>query len=1486
MGFRYQDLKDRGESIELERKESFTTERSHNGYIKRRKTLLRERFSHPHAKEVRKQQKQQSQRSAVLTTHRPATESGRNTTETFDNSPGSTALLNTCRDKSHLERAVNRTSVHLKRLAHEIDNEITKLKRERDKLMSRTRPHPLMRNAAIQNDFRVDEATTKLSLEQFNKLSNNIEFTIEKLSSQHKFVCTSPRCARDEQTSCRPRMRTIGLQKNTQRSSANCDNLKHLKAKLDTALHCSATNLEATLKAKGLLETAPPNCYAFDYGGTGDGQNSLKLYHLQNCRCAGGCNQNDCSCKKVCEHYNSSGNYNGMLCNKNTYVEKGFTPCSEYKYCRDEYRYDYPKQNNCMVPVMNAPCTPCVPCQPYPPCQPCIPYLPPCPTYNESRSSKGKAQVIYGRQLSDLNTDEFYHPTGPSRTKRSPTKHGSARLSNTKERLTVDVPKDGRTQVDIERHDRARSKSPRKREGDEKTKQRNYYQTAKGAPPDKAKRQVRERNKSQRKSESSGSVDSAEGARHTQSKEKLLEITFTKERRRKHSSESGDDCVQYELQTPDREYSRETRHSMKQMTITAYKPCKPDENETGRWKKKNHKSKDQGDDDKTWDERLRQAKDPRDVDDWNAGIPTITEVYDDYRVGDAWTAEEDNVVGQPATSQYVGGYRQLLDASPRRSYDIMPVQKNTVRDIPPSHSPRPGQRSRPAEWQNVDERGRGSRGADSRDITGNGFGRDGQHRTGSEYSHSRQSDSFRAYGLEEKPGRDGSYSPIKKGATGYDEESRRAYTPSDKSRPDATASPNGKPRSRRAAPNRDQDSNVMATPDTKYTSDGKLYGARESDPSPIRIPLAAHTSDGQQKDFIKAKPQGEYGAEKMYSEQKRLERDDSVSEEKRRIDKSGKLDTGHIVSPGTASEVPEIKIEDLNESDRSARSAKDESPLANLPERDKFAIKGEMVLEPQQALELKYKDGDKLRQTEDQTGPSGKVSGAADKSRKPETHDATERDGRGPESIKPTDRTERSERLSRPDTLGESYVSGRMGEATDPDRYQLLSPFPSLESPAIYMRPRTTNPDYATACRPPSVDCPRNASPRVNCIENAGDVYMCQPRLCNTPNGSPPSSPCRCVSPKRSGSEVPYAKLGDQYTHSPVRQLAATSHLAIALQPDAATGNYIPCPSPRISKNCIYLRSTGTQYSDTNIGGQEDRCAPQYAPLPKQCRKSEETAKSLCMAPCSSVRGSPRQDLHSNCDSESPRSNYKFLCDEENEEYDGKVNFSNDQWCEMMEITNSEKTRTIIAQQQQREQQQKQCSQSTGYKKFFLPRRYEKKVVPGQPLSDCNNMSPWADGLQNPPPKSLQQQPRYPNIMDRRTPRFNATMPPHQEMPEEEARCAQEMPQYPQYMPQPHVKFLEQNLRQYENCDPSCYARAEETNFQNQDRSAMLEQTPRDRSCFDAYREYENTRIPEFTGCPCMFKTYLNMVTLYYPEYRIRICDSDTAIEDDEFTNY
>lgn len=763
-----------GDSIELERKESYTTERSHNGYIKRHKSVLRERFPHPNAKETRKQQKRQTKRSAFTTTHRPATASEHTTTETFGNSPGSGALLTTCRDKSHLERAVNRTSVQLKRLAHEIDNEISKLKRERDKLMFRSRPHPLMRNAAIQNDLPHVDVEPLKKLKGFDtQFANNIEFTIEKFSSEHKFVCTSPRYARDEQTSCRPRMRTIGLQKDTQRGAVE-DNLQNLKAKLDAALHYSATNL-AGLKTKGLLDTPPPNCYAFDYGGTGDGQNALNVYHLQNCRCAGGCNQNDCNCAKTYERYNSVGNYNGMLCNKNTYVEKGLTPCKEYKYCRDEYHYNYPSQSKCVVPATNQSCVPCSSCvpayQPCQPCQPCIPCLPPCPTYNECLPAKHKEKVIYGRRVSDLKTDDFYHPTGSHSPKHSPYKHGSTRHSKNKERLTVDVPKDGRTLVDIERSgDRSRSKTRRKSESEEKTKQRSSkaYDVV-SARKANEKHQLRER-KPRQGSESSGSVDSSEKTHQMKSKEKLLEITFTKERRHKPSSES-DECITYELPKVCRDYSRETKRSLKQMTITAYKPCKPGESEgkSDLERKKKDKSKGQGaDDDKTWDERLRRTEYGPEQEDWHAGVPTITEVYDDYRVGDTYPAEEHKIIQEPTEPPYMGSYREMFHASPQRSYDIMPVQKNTVRDLPPPDSPERGRRTqREKPTRPIGRPG----GSYERERTVSGIGPDGQARIGRE---GRQRDSyekersgvFRAHGLEEKPRFDTDYRDVGKQGTG------------------------------------------------------------------------------------------------------------------------------------------------------------------------------------------------------------------------------------------------------------------------------------------------------------------------------------------------------------------------------------------------------------------------------------------------------------------------------------------------------------------------------------------------------------------------------------------------------------------------------------------------------------------------------------------------------------------------------------------------
>lgn len=679
--------------------------------------------------------------------------------------------MTTCRDKSHLERAVNRTSVQLKRLAHEIDNEITKLKRERDKLMFRSRPHPLMRNAAIQNDLHANiESWDKLK-DLETQLANNIEFTIEKFSSQHKFVCTSPRYARDEQTSCRPRMRTIGLQKETQRSAVE-ENLQNIKTKLNAAIHYSATNLDS-LKTKGLLDTAPPNCYAFDYGGTGDGKNAVNVYHLQNCRCAGGCN--DCNCTKTCERYKSVGNYNGMLCNKSTYVEKALMPCNEYNYCRDEYHYNYPSQNKCVVPATNqscVPCSPCVPsyppCQPCRPCQPCIPCLPPCPAYSECQPAKPKEKVIYGRRVSDLNTEDFYHPTGSHATPKS-YKHGSTGHSKNKERLTVDVPKNGRTLVDIERSgDRSRSKTRRKNESEDKGKQR----TSKAydifsAREAHEKRQARERKPRQvHGSESSGSVDSSEKTRLMKSKEKLLEITFTKERRHRPSSES-DECITYELPKTNREYSRETKRSLKQMTITAYKPCKPGESEGKSDLDRKKKQKNKGlvaDDDKTWDVRLRQTDYPLEQDEWHAGVPTIEEVYDDYRVGDTYAGDEPKLIQEPTEPQYMGGYRDFFQVTPQRSYDIMPVQKNTVRDLPPSQSPERGRRIQREKPPRLSGRPGGSY---ERERTVSGTAREGQPRIGRdnrqrESYDKEKSEVFRAYGLEQKPRLDDGYRPVVK----------------------------------------------------------------------------------------------------------------------------------------------------------------------------------------------------------------------------------------------------------------------------------------------------------------------------------------------------------------------------------------------------------------------------------------------------------------------------------------------------------------------------------------------------------------------------------------------------------------------------------------------------------------------------------------------------------------------------------------------------
>ncbi|XP_050335972.1 uncharacterized protein LOC126762942 isoform X2 [Bactrocera neohumeralis] len=1717
MGFRYQELKDRGDSIELEHKESYTTERSHNGYIKRHKTVLRERFPHPNAKEARKQQKQHTKRSAYTTTLRPETASERNTTtETFGNSPESGALLTTCRDKSHLERAVNRTSVQLKRLAHEIDNEIAKLKRERDKLMFRSRPHPLMRNAAIQNDLHTKiESLDKLK-DFDTQFANNIEFTIEKFSSQHKFVCTSPRYARDEQTSCRPRMRTIGLQKDTQRGGVE-DNLQNLKAKLNAAIHYSATNL-AALKTKGLLDTTPPNCYAFDYGGTGDGQSAVNVYHLQNCRCTGGCNPNDCNCMKTCERYNNVGNYNGMLCNKNTYVEKAITPCKEYKYCRDEYHYNYPSQNKCVVPAPNqscVPCSPCVPCfQPCQPCQPCTPCLPPCPTYNECQAAKPQAKVIYGRRVSDLNTEDFYHPTASHATKSF--KHGSPRHSKNKERLTVDVPKDGRTLVDIERSgDRSRSKTRRKNESEDKTRQRSAkaYDVV---PARKAseKRQVRER-KPRQGSESSGSVDSSEKARQMKSKEKLLEITFTKERRHKPSSES-DECITYELPKASREYSRETKRSLKQMTITAYKPCKPGESE-GKYdldRKKKQKSKAQSaDDDKTWDERLRKMEYPPEPDEWHAGIPTITEVLDDYRIGDTYASDVPKIIQGPTDTQYRAGYGEFFQLSPQRSYDIMPVQKNTVRDLPPSQSPERGRRIQRESPMRSGEKPVGSH---ERERTVSGTGRDEQPRIGRvgrqrESYEKDRSEVFRAYGLEEKPRIEKGYRSVGKQDTersygrAFDE--RRSPT-EQKSRLDEGYRSVGKPDTERsygrAFDERRSPSAQKPRLDEGYRSIGKqgaershgrTYDERQSpseqkprldegyrsigkqgaershgrtydelqSPSEQKPRLdEGYRSIGKQgaershgrpydeqrtpRDYVRSKQEGErresntlhddtyepkftsstprsardyergitsderydprgsprkaydesnsaqmpgrtytpdetprsaryetHSPTRLHSPTRRMEdphtytpdakprfarglksddniefegfspshsRDDYEKPEGKRSSKDhSETDQRVVTDPGQTSEskvrkeedfkqeevtlmrsdqlgdidlsskkteisaadmkykadtqkagtytddyspkadikaestdttqrtesptasiprtgnqpgtdrgftgseeilekvppVPEITIEDTDESGRSAPSGRGKIPVISLREQAKSTIQGEMSPEPEQLRSPKYKDRDKLRQLDSRSQPEQIRSSPV---RQPGIHDGAVIGGG----------------FTRSDT------AGVMGGSASP-----LSPFPSLETPKIYMKPRALCTDYGTACFPPTEDdCTKRTSLRANCVANAGDAYMCKP--CTTQTTSPSASPRQCLCPAENGCEIPYEKLGDQYEHSPVRQLAANSHMAVALQSDTAIASYKPLPQQSLSKSCITLRSTGTQYSATIIEQKEDRCAPQYVPLPKECSEiyadqaKKSAAPSTCT--CDSSRQSQKSPLST---SDSMKTKYQFLCEENNEEQNGKVQIkNNEEWCGRVDI-NSEKRQIFIAQHKQ-----KPPTQCVDEQNYLLPWQQDEKFIPGQPISSCN-MTPWQNG----PMKLLQtvqKSPRFQNYAERRTPRFNATMPPHQEMPEEEDRCAEELSQY---KPQTRVQFMEQ----YSNCDPACYAQ-DGANLQNETAEPMRDCTPRGRLSFAYGGEYQ--QVPEFTGCPCMFKTYLNMVTLYYPDYRVQLREDCVEIEDDD----
>ncbi|XP_028898088.1 uncharacterized protein LOC105208957 isoform X2 [Zeugodacus cucurbitae] len=1481
MGFRYQELKDRGDSIELERKESYTTERSHNGYIKRHKTVVRERFPHPNAKEARKQQKQHAKRSAFSKTQRPEAASEHTATETFGNSPESGALLTTCRDKSHLERAVNRTSVQLKRLAHEIDNEIAKLKRERDKLMFRTRPHPLMRNAAIQNDLHTNiEPLDKLK-EIDTQFAKNIEFTIEKFSSQHKFVCTSPRYARDEQTSCRPRMRTIGLQKDTQRGAVE-DNLQNLKAKLSAAINYSGTNL-ADLKSKGLLDTAPPNCYAFDYGGTGDGQTALNVYHLQNCRFAGGCN--DCNCAKNCERYNSVGNYNGMLCNKNSYVEKGLTPCKEYKYCRDEYHYNYPSQNKCVVPVANQPCSPCVPsyqscqpCQPYQPCQPCIPCLPPCPLYGECQPAKHKEKVIYGRRMSDLNTEDFYHPTSSRSAKHSPNKHGSPRHSKNKERLTVDVPKDGRTFVDIERSgEPSRSKTRRKNESEGKTRQRSS-KTYDDVSARKAneKRQVRER-KPRQESESSGSVDSSEKARQMKSKEKLLEITFTKERRHRPSSESGEECIMYEMPKPCREYSRETKRSLKQMTITAYKPCKPVDSEG----KKKQKDKGQGaDDDKTWDERLRHAEYPAEEDDWHAGVPTITEVYDDYRVGDTYPVEGHKIIQEPTESPFVGGYREMYRVSPQRSYDIMPVQKNTVRDIPPSQSP---DRERRTERERPTRPSERLRESYERDRTASGTGPDGQRRIGRD---GRQRDSidkersevYRAYGLEGKPGRSygrtyderrspDDYGRSRQGDERYDPKfttstprSARDYERGIKSEqrydsrgqprkiydepsavPGRAYTPDGTPRSGRYARGVEQDDNIKMEAFSPSTSQDKYISSEKLDRK--RTPRDVISSSDQ-----RVGNDAQHTGERKFKQEDKLMQDEDtgLSSKKPEISATDMKFKADTEKPDDMSHKAKVKMESPD------------SPAASTPRTGKGPISDRGLIGDEQTMgnvpqvpEIKIEDTDESGRSAP-SGRGGKPEGKREQepqsTRSPKKEQIGSSPGRKPEVYAGT---------VSGTGFARSDAPGVMGAAASP-----LSPFPSLETPKIYMKPRALCTDYGKACFPPiEEECPKRTSPRANCVANAGDAYMCQ--ACNRQTACASPSPCQCSCAAESGSEIPYEKLGDQYTHSPVRQLAANSHLAVALQSDIAANNYKPLPQESLSKSCITLRSTGTQYSATIIERQEDRCAPQYVPLPKVCSEilAEEAQNSATQSTCTCDES--RRNNKPPCSSpDNTKNKYQFLCEEANEEYDAKMNLqNNEQWCGRVEI-NTEKRQIFIAQPKQEAEE----------KNYLLPWQQDEKFIPGQPISTCNT-SPWQDGSVK-FMQTVSKIPRYQNYAERRTPRFNATMPPHQEMPEEEDRCAQELPQY---KPQTRVQFMEQ----YESCDPCCYAR-NEANLQNEAADCMHEYTPRGRLSFAYGGEYQ--QIPEFTGCPCMFKTYLNMVTLYYPDCRVQLREDCVEIdEDDEF---
>lgn len=166
-------------------------------------------------------------------------------------------------------------------------------------------------NSTLQNDRTWDQT--------FNEQTpTNIKYTFEKYSSEHRMKTSASATThslyhRDEQTSCRPRMRTIGLQKNTQRSASVC-------GKKDPIFQNSALNL----KLNSIDSTIPVTAttYCFDYAPECNIGDFYKNNENQQCNNNNN-NQSNC-CQKYCQRVQcNSKNTNGLICNQNTYSEKG-----------------------------------------------------------------------------------------------------------------------------------------------------------------------------------------------------------------------------------------------------------------------------------------------------------------------------------------------------------------------------------------------------------------------------------------------------------------------------------------------------------------------------------------------------------------------------------------------------------------------------------------------------------------------------------------------------------------------------------------------------------------------------------------------------------------------------------------------------------------------------------------------------------------------------------------------------------------------------------------------------------------------------------------------------------------------------------------------------------------------------------------------------------------------------------------------------------